>query len=361
MAKTLYQTVYETIKSEIDNNVFEEGDPIPSEKELASRFYTSRITIQRAMGMLAQEGYVKRTPGCGTFVQKLENSKAATTVGVVLSHISTDFGVNMFSAIERVCTDRNINIIFKNSLDSMEAETQAVRSLLASGVSGILIQPNHVLYYNEELIRLMLKKFPLVFLDRPLKGLTFPCVSTDNVAAANQATKKLFDAGHRNVCLLTFDPMSACTLEDRVNGFKQAFVDRGIVCSNRNVLTLTYDQAAERTQNEDRLVGEIARYLKENPQTTAILSTEVYCAQLLYRAVAESGLKIPEDLSLICFDYVNPPYGTRITHVAQDQQQIGATAIDLLLEIIKGKPTAEHVFVPFNIVDGQTVTPPRKK
>lgn len=360
MAKTLYQMVYETVKKEIDNGTFKEGEVIPSEKELAQRFYTSRITIQRAMNMLAREGYVKRTPGCGTSVQKKETAKAMNTVGIILSHISTDFGVNMLSSIEQYCTEKNINMLFKNSLDSSEAEIQAIRSLLASNVAGILIQPNHVRYYNEELLRLSLQKYPLVFLDRPLKGLAFPCVSTDNFKAANEAAKKLFDAGHRNICLLSFDPRTASTLEDRLNGFKQAFIDCHVMCTDRNLLTLCYDHESSREHNEEILIGKIKQYLKKCPQTTAVLSTEVYCAQLLYRAVDELGLHIPEDLSLICFDYVNQPFGTRITHIAQDQRQIGATAIRLLLDIIRGNQTAENVFVPHKIVDGDTVTAPKK-
>ncbi|MBL3685768.1 GntR family transcriptional regulator [Leucobacter zeae] len=44
------------------------GDPLPTERELAERFDTSRTTIRQALTELAMEGRIERTQGRGTFV-----------------------------------------------------------------------------------------------------------------------------------------------------------------------------------------------------------------------------------------------------------------------------------------------------
>lgn len=46
------------------------GDPLPTERELAERFGTSRTTIRRALSELAIEGRVERAQGRGTFVAR---------------------------------------------------------------------------------------------------------------------------------------------------------------------------------------------------------------------------------------------------------------------------------------------------
>ncbi|MCU1570051.1 MAG: GntR family transcriptional regulator [Naasia sp.] len=45
-----------------------EGDPLPSETELATRFGVSRMTARHAVQNLASEGLVSRRPGAGTFI-----------------------------------------------------------------------------------------------------------------------------------------------------------------------------------------------------------------------------------------------------------------------------------------------------
>ena len=46
----------------------EPGSPVPTERELAARFQTSRTTVRQALAALAADGRVARTQGSGTFV-----------------------------------------------------------------------------------------------------------------------------------------------------------------------------------------------------------------------------------------------------------------------------------------------------
>jgi LacI family transcriptional regulator len=57
------------------------------------------------------------------------------------------------------------------------------------------------------------------------------------------------------------------------------------------------------------------------------------------RAVHESGLRVPDDISIVGFDdielsaYTSPP----LTTVAQPKSRIGALAVDMLLERVSGR------------------------
>lgn len=63
----LYVSVRERMRRELAN--MEHGEAIPVESELERRFDVSRITIRRALQDLADEGWLLRQQGRGSFVQ----------------------------------------------------------------------------------------------------------------------------------------------------------------------------------------------------------------------------------------------------------------------------------------------------
>ncbi len=64
----LYFQLKEQLKNDILNGTYNEGDLIPSERELQELFNISSTTIRRALNELVQDNYLERKPGKGTFV-----------------------------------------------------------------------------------------------------------------------------------------------------------------------------------------------------------------------------------------------------------------------------------------------------
>ena len=65
----LYLQVKNTLMQRIEAEEYLDGELLPTELELQKMFNVSRITIRQAMGKLANEGYIFRIPGKGTFVK----------------------------------------------------------------------------------------------------------------------------------------------------------------------------------------------------------------------------------------------------------------------------------------------------
>ena len=63
----LYKMVRRHILKLIDNQGPERGGHLPSEKDLVETLKVSRMTVNRALRELANEGYVERIAGVGTF------------------------------------------------------------------------------------------------------------------------------------------------------------------------------------------------------------------------------------------------------------------------------------------------------
>jgi len=84
-----YWEIKEKIKKDILDEKYKKGESIPSERDLASIYEVTRVTVQKAMANLVQEGYIERIHGKGMFVLKntasniyiLNNEKSDSILG----------------------------------------------------------------------------------------------------------------------------------------------------------------------------------------------------------------------------------------------------------------------------------------
>ena len=63
-----YLQIHDQIKKEIDEEVWQIGQRLPSERDLAETFQVSRMTLRQAITLLVEEGVLERRVGSGTFV-----------------------------------------------------------------------------------------------------------------------------------------------------------------------------------------------------------------------------------------------------------------------------------------------------
>ncbi len=76
-----YVQLANILKQRISAGTYQPGNRLPSEASLAKHFGLSAMTTRQAVGVLAEEGLVKRVQGSGTFVQR---------IGVATSHFGLD-------------------------------------------------------------------------------------------------------------------------------------------------------------------------------------------------------------------------------------------------------------------------------
>lgn len=70
-----YKKVENYIIKNIENKVFECNSKLPSENELCDMFKVSRMTVNKALTRLSNEGYIERIPGKGSFVKSFRVEK----------------------------------------------------------------------------------------------------------------------------------------------------------------------------------------------------------------------------------------------------------------------------------------------
>jgi GntR family transcriptional regulator len=77
----LHRQLFLVLHDEIDRGVLAPGDALPTEQTLCDQFGVSRITVRRALSDLAEQGYIERRQGVGSFVRQHGPSDPLTTGG----------------------------------------------------------------------------------------------------------------------------------------------------------------------------------------------------------------------------------------------------------------------------------------
>jgi DNA-binding LacI/PurR family transcriptional regulator len=358
-----YKKIFNDLAEQISTGRFKAGDLLPSEKELCDQYGVSRITTKKALDLLVEQGLIARFPGKGSFVKGRtgKNDAGAPSIGLILSDFSDSFGARLIYGVEDACSALGYNLILKRTKDNLGAETAAINFLTSGDVHGILIQPVHGEHYNSEILKLILNKKPLVFVDRKMKGFAVPAVSTDNSAAAAEGTTYLLRRGHRNIGFFSGPINYTSTVEDRRQGFIKAFLDCNIkynsafFCHN---LAGPYSYPFYPHKQVEKNLASVIDHLSAYPEITAAFVTEYNLALVVRLAAERMKRKVPKDLSILCFDA--PPVfndAPPFTFVYQDEYAIGKTAVETLHGLIagdKGK-SEENIIIPAQLIEGASV------
>ncbi|NCC44836.1 MAG: GntR family transcriptional regulator, partial [Clostridia bacterium] len=241
--KFLYQKVYDGIKDLLETDVYrkalEEGamTKLPSEKELCARYGVSLITLNKALRMLAQEGYVKRVPGKGTYIQNKQQAGSTPVskgkensrrlIGVILEHVSNSFGLDLMYFLDLFAARAEYKIVIRFSYGERERETEEIRFLLSMGVSGLIIMPSHGKHYSQEIRRLCLNNFPIVLIDKKIQGIPVPSVRTNNNEATASLVRELVKAGCTQIALISTDYLEADSVRERRTGYIEEMARQG--------------------------------------------------------------------------------------------------------------------------------------
>ncbi len=367
MAKEIiYEKIYRDIKNDIKEGILKPGDRVKSEIELAEEYGVSRITSKKAMELLANEHLVTRTRGKGSFVESgakdiilkgeesnkpgahIKSDTDTNVIGVLFDTFGEDFGSELLRAIERECHRRNIQMIFRCTYGSIAEEDAAIERFLGIGAKGMLILCAQGENYNNTIVRLALDEYPIVLVDRPMKGIPIPCIKTDNYKAAEELTNAIIKKKHTNICFVTHSSLDTPTISERYAGFTDAILE------NKKITGLfeqmkTYQIAEENMYIDNLITDEAVEILERHPECTAYLTAEYRIGVLLDKAARDLGRKI----DIATFDSISPFYDDRheFMYVTQDEKQMGEVAVSTLVDSIQGKKSHGAIHIPYRVVD----------
>ncbi|MDR6290908.1 LacI family transcriptional regulator [Inquilinus ginsengisoli] len=276
-------------------------------------------------------------------------------IGVVVGDIENPFFSSAVRGITDVARAAGYTVILANSGEDIAAEKDAIRTLIAKRVDGLIVAPSRSREIDH-LRDLQRSGRPLALLDRAIPELAVDTVTVDDREAAEAATRLLIEHGHRRLAYVTACDTPEHTYRDladihtasvrhRIEGFLSACEAARIPPAGRSVWL-----GANSRQETRRLAME---RLKPPQPPTAVLASDSLIALEIFKVARELGLSIPDDLSLITFHDADWTSVTSpsVTVIDQPVHQLGTAVAELLVSRLKGyNGAARHMVFPTRLV-----------
>lgn len=122
-----YKEISADIRKKIQSGYYHAGDYLPKQFDLAKRYHTSRITIQKALRVLSMEGFLLSKKGVGTIVKD-----AGVLYSDYMTNQNKDIDMHLVSSKDYKVSSRMI------SFD--------VRPLDEDEAAILLLKPNELVY-----------------------------------------------------------------------------------------------------------------------------------------------------------------------------------------------------------------------
>ena len=268
-------------------------------------------TRRRIAGVAARLRYVPHGAARSLVTRRTQ------TIGALLPDLFGEFFSELIRGIDLAARARGLQLLVSSSHgDASEAAT-ALRAMQGR-VDGLLIMSPHV---DAPFLRDHLPAaLPAVLLNTSVADARYTTLNIDNYGGAQAMTRHLLVCGYADIAFIT-GPSGNFDAAERLKGFREA------AARHARIHLLQGDFSEESGHRAGR---EIAA-MRQRPQ--AVFAANDMMAIGCLFALAEAGLRVPEDIALAGFDdipiarYVNPPLTTVRVRIAD----LGQGALEQLV------------------------------
>lgn len=322
----------------------------PTIKNIAKAAGVSTATVSRA---LANKDNLIR-PATGARIRKIAQemgyhkniaasqlaSNNTKTIAVIINYTQTDFWKEILDGILYRAHQLDYQVIIFSAGENDSARlTQTVNEALEHHANGILLISGKIEPSQVAILGQAHTSYRLVSIyDRSHPECRF--ISSDNVAIGELATNYLIKNGHRQIGLVGIDHSS--TGQQRLFGYQKAMTAAGLAIDPHWIHYGNYSY-----QSGYQLFKQVQEY-----GLTAVVAGSDMIAAGLIKAAQQSGIKVPDQLSIVGIDgsLTSKIISPELTTISQDFYQMGVTSVDNLLN------NQESTFIPIRLTERASVS-----
>jgi LacI family transcriptional regulator len=306
-------------------------------------------TRQRVLEAVDRLGYVANPQA-----RRLAGGRSHL-IGLIISGLTNGYAARMLEGIEAAVSETDYDLLLYSSISRTRRQTHEgkyVERLINGLADGLLIvSPFFPDTYFEQLER---HRFPYVLVDHTEPRGRHPAIFATNYQGAYEATEYLIQLGHRRIGFITGWQVHPSSHE-RLQGYQSALAahnlvfDPAMVCVGDFLIDGGY---------------QAGRKLLSMPDPpSAIFASSDDMAIGVMNAARQLGRRIPDDVSIMGFDDIHQASHVypRLTTVSQSLEEIGAIALNMLLEYISNpdSPRRQHMMAT-RLVIRESCQPPAR-
>ena len=278
--------------------------------------------IERAIDKL---GYIRND-----YARALRTHRSMT-VGVLIPELSNAFSTALVTEIEEAMRLKQYGVIISDCRSDPAREKEAVRFLQSKTVDGLIIMP--ATDSADSLSSALMKKLPVVALDRYTGSGEISHVVVSNRKASRTAVEEMLSSGKRRIAVVHGDE-KLFTARERLAGYREAMNAAG---------AQTLEEFSDFTVRGGYTA--VKKLFTEHPDTEGLFTTNYEMTVGAAVALKELDKEIGGDFAFTGFD------GVQILHalcpgmrmVVQPVHELGTVAAETLLAMIDGGPVRNIV------------------
>ncbi|WP_426474047.1 LacI family DNA-binding transcriptional regulator [Chryseobacterium balustinum] len=253
--------------------------------------------------------------------RSLQNNKSKL-LGLIVADISNDFYSSIARNLENKALKLGYTLIIGSSDENAEKFEKLIDLFSQQQVDGMIVAP--VAGSEDILQKLLDRNYPLVTIDRYLKGVNAPGVILNNREIAETTTQFLIDKKFDKIVYVGYETKLQHLL-DRQKGFEASVKDSTSDIDAKYIMVGLENISGEVHAEMEKVIG-------KNPKNTALYfsSNKLAVAGLEY--LIKNSIKVPQQVSVLAFDETEAYklFPAEITYIKQPLEEMADEAIKLL-------------------------------
>ena len=299
-------------------------------------------TREKILEIIRESNYI---PNNSARILKQHNTK---NIGILVKGVFNPFFSEIANVIGKIINENGYTMIMRqNDYNIYQDVDTLIAFVKEKRLQGVLCLGGNFTEITDDCFKEINVPIVLTSVNTISKQgeIYYSSIGIDNIKGAYDATTYLINKGHKNIALILGDANDMGVSLWRLEGYKKALDERGIDKENDLILIGQYSSKGAYVATLE--------LLKKRKDITAVFALSDIMAVGAAKAILDSGLKIPEDVSIVGFDGMDESefYNPSITTVKQPEKLMAEMSINLLMSLIKGETENKHVLLETKLIE----------